>query len=771
LQLARYVGIQISYSDTAGKLQHAAPETLKSILKLWGITARTPLQIRDALIQCELNHWQKILEPVFVAWDQPAVHRQSATTLSLTPRFSGVSKRPTASNNCFNSFPFVLRIPAALENQSANCTLRLESGQSITFALRLKNLSTLTQTRVAGTTFIAKELPLSLLSNSTRITHHASGNTHHLPHGYHHLHLEIGGHAVTTLIISSPLKSCGGGRGWHARLGSANTPQKPWGAFLPMYAAHTRESWGAGNLGDWQKLTQWIASFGGEVISTLPLLAAFLDRPVCEPSPYSPASRLFWNEFYLDIPAIPEFALCQSAQKLVRSAPFQQQLTHFRGTSLIDYHSEMAARRQVLEKLAHFFFKTDSRRRKQFSRFLRERPQVDDYAHFRAACDRTNLPWQKWPQRMRGGHLETGDFSETTKNYHLYAQWLAHEQLTALTKDCRARGVQFYLDLPLGVHPAGYDLWRERDAFATGANVGAPPDAFFSKGQDWGFTPLHPQRLREQGYRYLREVLRFQMSQTGMLRLDHVMSLHRLYWIPQGHSAKEGAYVTYPAEELYAILSLESHRHKTVLVGENLGTVPKEVNDAMARHGLRQMYVVQFAQRPNPRAALATPPPRSVASLNTHDMPTFAAHWHGLDIDDRADLGLFTKAEVRKEHSRRAELNRPMAKFLQRKGLLKREIGTSADSIPPTTILKACMRWLRSSRAELVLVNLEDLWEEQNPQNVPGTSTERPNWRRKARLTIEEMRASQQIAEIFGALRPPGKKSSPRIGREAIPSV
>jgi 4-alpha-glucanotransferase len=246
-----------------------------------------------------------------------------------------------------------------------------------------------------------------------------------------------------------------------------------------------------------------------------------------------------------------------------------------------------------------------------------------------------------------------------------------------------------------------------------------------------------------------------------MLRLDHVMNLHRLYWIPQGHSAKEGAYVTYPAEELYAILSLESHRHRTALVGENLGTVPKEVNEAMARHGLRKMYVVQFAQRANPRAALATPPPRSVASLNTHDMPAFAAHWRGLDIDDRADLGLFTKAEVRKEHSRRAELNRAMAKFLRRKGLLKREIATSANSIPAAAILEVCLRWLRSSRAELILVNLEDLWEEENPQNVPGTSTERPNWRRKARLTIEEMRASQQIAEILGALRTPSKKNHP----------
>jgi 4-alpha-glucanotransferase len=477
-------------------------------------------------------------------------------------------------------------------------------------------------------------------------------------------------------------------------------------------------------------------------------LAAFLDAPVCEPSPYSPASRLFWNEFYLDIPAIPEFSRCRPAQRLFRSLPFQRQLDAFRQAPLVDYRAEMAARRQLLEKLAHFLFHANSARRKQFSRFLRECPQVEDYAKFRAACDQTKLPWQQWPQRMRVGNLQVGDYSESAKNYHLYVQWLAQEQIALLTKKCRARGVQFYLDLPLGVHPAGYDLWRERDAFASGASVGAPPDAFFSKGQNWGFAPLHPQRLREQRHRYIREVLRFQMRQTGMLRLDHVMSLHRLYWIPDGCSAKEGAYVSYPAEEFYAILSLESHRHKTVVVGENLGTVPDEVNEAMNRHALRRMYVVQFAQRPNPRAALAKPPPRSVASLNTHDMPAFAAHWRGLDIDDRMKLGLFTKAEARKEHARRAKLNSALLKFLQRNG--RRKKAAADDEV--LRVAQVCLAWLRTSPAELVLINLEDLWAEALPQNVPGTSTERPNWRRKARFSIEQIQAQPEIRHFLRAI-------------------
>jgi 4-alpha-glucanotransferase len=722
LQLARRFGAATSYVDTTGKRRHASHKTIAAILKISGVAARTPTQIREAILEHEREHWEKMLEPVIVVWDQN----------------TGDPEKP--------NFRVELRVHFRNLRQVANCTLYLENGEAKIFTARPNHLRTLKYGIYKGGPFVAKQLPVPTL-----------------PQGYHQMEVEIAGRTATALIISAPRKTY-----------SDPAAAKFWGAFLPMYAAHSRESWGAGNFGDWQKLTEWIASLGGQVVSTLPLLAAFLDGPVCEPSPYSPASRLFWNEFYLDIPAIPEFSRCPGAQKLVRSLLFQRQLNRFRSSSLIDYRAEMAARRQVLEKLACFFFETDSSRRMQFLRFLRERPQVKDYAEFRAACDQTNLPWQKWPQRMRDGELRTGDYSETQKSYHLYVQWLAQEQITALTNRCRARGVQFYLDLPLGVHPAGYDLWRERDAFATGANVGAPPDAFFSKGQDWGFTPLHPQRLREQGYRYLRDVLSFQMRQTGMLRLDHVMGLHRLYWIPQGRSAKEGAYVSYPAKELYAILSLESHRHKTVLVGENLGTVPEEVNDAMARHGLRQMYVVQFAQRPNPRAALVKPPPRSVASLNTHDMPTFAAHLQGLDIDDRAKLGLFTKAEVKKEHARRAELNLALEKFL-RGWLNKLSRRSSRGNEAPISlrgtsnckdqslvnsaatrkgelrrkILEACLGWLCASSAELVLINLEDLWGEELPQNVPGTSTELPNWRRKARRSIEEIRTSAEIRRLL----------------------
>jgi len=343
--------------------------------------------------------------------------------------------------------------------------------------------------------------------------------------------------------------------------------------------------------------------------------------------------------------------------------------------------------------------------------------------------------------------LRKGDAPEAIERFHLYAQWLAQEQIDELTRDSARRRVQLYLDLPLGVNPDSYDVWRSREVFALDAAVGAPPDIFFTRGQNWGFPPLHPERLRAQGYRYALDFLRFQMSHADVLRVDHVMGLHRLYWIPQGFPASRGAYVNYPAEEWHAILSLESHRHRTRLAGENLGTVPREVNEAMQRHALRETFVLQYEQRNDPDNALRTPPKRSVASVNTHDMPTFAAHWRGLDLADRAALGLIRRNKLPAMRAERRRMNRALAAFLSRDGVLKRG-QTDARSV-----LTACLRRLGKSSSEFVLVNLEDLWLEPFPQNVPGTVHERPNWRRKARWSLDQIRRDPGIRRALEALR------------------
>jgi 4-alpha-glucanotransferase len=239
-----------------------------------------------------------------------------------------------------------------------------------------------------------------------------------------------------------------------------------------------------------------------------------------------------------------------------------------------------------------------------------------------------------------------------------------------------------------------------------------------------------------------------------MLRLDHVMGLHRLFWIPPGLPASEGAFVDYRADELYAILSLESHRHRTTLVGENLGTVPPEVNQAMTRHGLREMYVVQYECAGQSAGRLRSPPPKAVASLNTHDMPPFASYWTGLDLADHAALGLIPKARLSAARRSRREMNEALAKFLFRAGWLKT---TQPDA---ACLVRACLEWLASGRAETVLLNLEDLWQETRCQNLPGTSVERPNWRRKSRCSLEELRASPPLRDLLRRINRLRKKRS-----------
>ena len=348
---------------------------------------------------------------------------------------------------------------------------------------------------------------------------------------------------------------------------------------------------------------------------------------------------------------------------------------------------------------------------------------------------------------MRNADLRRADFSEPVERFYLYTQWLAHNQIAELVGSGESHGVKLYLDLPLGVNPGGYDVWRERDSFVPGANAGAPPDMFFTKGQDWGFAPLHPRHIRENEYRYVRAFLRFQMRHTRLLRIDHVMGLHRLYWVPRGFDAEQGTYVNYPADELQAIFNLESHRNRTQLVGENLGTVPEIVNHGLRRHRVRTMFVVQFEERPDPKAALRPPSALSVASVNTHDTPMFAAHWRGDDLRDSFRLGLLSRAELSKALANRARLKRALMKFLTCQRLLRKRSPAGRD------VLEALLVWLGRSPSELVLINLEDLWSEARPQNVPGTSTERPNWRRKARLTLEQIFAKPEVRKLLSKVR------------------
>jgi 4-alpha-glucanotransferase len=295
-----------------------------------------------------------------------------------------------------------------------------------------------------------------------------------------------------------------------------------------------------------------------------------------------------------------------------------------------------------------------------------------------------------------------------------------------------------YLDMPLGVHPDSYDVWRNRDLFITGVSAGAPPDPFFTRGQNWGFPPINPIKMRERHYQYWRKVLQTQLRYAGILRLDHVMSLHRLYLVPNGFEATKGVYIGYPAEEMYAILALESSRHQAVIVGEDLGTVPAEVRKSMDVHGVKRMFVLQFEATDDLDEPIGIPPKNAVASLNTHDMPPFSAYWQALDADLRSELGLLDGDGVREAREQRNKVTTALSRML-----------AASSRLDAAAARTALLDFLARSDADMLLVNLEDLWLENQPQNTPGTSHERPNWRRRLKYTLEEMRADESVGELL----------------------
>jgi len=684
-RLARAKGVLLRHVDAAGRLRDATPRALRRVLGALGVDASTPRATADALALHRVEQGKTVLEPVHVAWTHGA---------SLLP----------------------VKLPDASWQRPLRLVLHLESGRRLDLTARCRRAVVKAVANVDG----------------TRIEHRLVTLPARLPAGYHRLALEVGSTRHTSLVMAAPPTAY-----------DPPSDTRRWGVFLPLYAVRANTDWGAGDFGGLNELCHDVARLGGSVVSTLPLLPAFLDTPF-EPSPYSPVSRLYWNEFYIDLETVPE------AQSLPSS--LSQRLDDRRRAMnramQVDYRRVMALKREMLAAcMRRLLNSLSSARARAWRRHLAAHPDLERYARFRAVTEARGDTWPHWPEPLRQGDLRQGDAPRETVHYHSYVQWVAHEQLGQVTRDAHRRGVDLYLDMPLGVHRDGYDVWSAPHLFALGANGGCPPDPVFTKGQDWGFPPLHPEAQRLDGYAYVRRYLAHHLERARMLRLDHAMSLRRLYWVPCGEPATNGAYVNYPLEEWCALLCIESQRHRARIIGENLGTVPAEVNRAMRRHRFRELYVVQYEQRPSLTQPLRRIPFRCVASVNTHDMPPFAAHLAGLDIADRGALGLISSRVQFQARSERARMNQALAYHFRLKGLWKRGRASERD------LLEALLRHLGSSRAETVLVNVEDLWLETNPQNVPGTSRERVNWRRKSQRTLAELRDSPESGGLLRLLR------------------
>lgn len=688
--LAGEVGIQSGYVDMAGVRREASAGSLLAMLGVMGFQLAGEEEAGEALRGWRAARLGRWLEPVQVHW--------------LGGRW-GVVVRLPAGLGCG-----VMRVRWECDGVGF-WELEAKYGEDLGCG-------------VAGLREVVLPRPAGLVA------------------GYWRVVCEVGACVVSGLVIVAPGRA-------YCRRGRV----REWGLFSPLYALHSDRSQGVGDYGDLGRFMEWVGRMGGGFVGTLPLLPAFLgDR--CEPSPYSPVTRLGWNEVYLNLEAVPEVMACPAARGVMEGEGYRRELERLRGLGEVDYAAVMGLKRSVLEVASRWFFRRDGGRRVEFEGFMRGHPGVADYARFRAVQERRGVEWVRWPERMRGGELRAGDGALGVERYHAFVQWLASEQVGEVARKSRLAGVDLYLDMPLGTHRDGFDAWRQQGLFALGASGGCPPDPVFTQGQDWGFAPIDPVRSREEGHAYIRAYLSHHLRRAGMLRIDHVMGLHRLYWVPRGLSAAEGAYVTYPAEELYAILVVESHRHRAVVVGEDLGTVAPEVKRMMKRRGILGMYVAQYEFRGPPKGPLRRVPEGVVAGLNTHDMPPFEAWCRGLDLGDRLALGLLGEGDVRREKRLRGRIKSALRRFLSGTG-----VGRDA-------LMERLLGYLAGGRAGYLLLNVEDLWREVLSQNVPGTSVERVNWRRRLRMSMEELEVDGGVGEILrmvggrrcGRVRRPSKR-------------
>ena len=559
-----------------------------------------------------------------------------------------------------------------------------------------------------------------------------------LPVGYHALTARAGARASTAHLFARPP---GGARG---RFGDV---WRGVGIAAPLFTLHSARSWGCGDLADLDALAALAAPHGASVVATLPLLAGFGPTPF-EPSPYLPVSRLFWHERWLDVDAAVDGLGSAALEALANVARDATRAAAAAGHPYVDGEGSLRAKRGVLDAAATALG-DDARTRSALDAYLTDRPAVAEYARFRAAGERHGTDWTRWPAAQRDGRIEAGDVDAVVTDVHALAQWLADAQLRALAERLAQRGQVLSLDLPLGVHPRGYDVWRHRGEFLQGLSVGAPPDRFFPRGQVWGFPPPRVAAARANGHTLFRAALVHHLNVAGMLRIDHVLGTQRLFCVPEGRHASDGAYVRMPLEELLAVVSIEAQRHRAAIVGEDLGTVDAAVRRSMQRDGIRRTSVVQLSIKPAGAAPFVPPPDGAVTSFSTHDLPTFEGWWRCRDVDERVTLGQVDDVTGAAMRAKRLLERARLA------SLLDGEVSGSAaaDDAPPTGLLAATHQALADSDAGLVLLQLDDVLGEQEAVNLPGTSTERRNWQRRTSLALEQIASDPRLAASLDAVR------------------
>jgi 4-alpha-glucanotransferase len=712
------VGIEAQFTDALGQRHQVSEETLLTLIAAFGLPADPAAALR--------------------ALDEE--ERQAALGLGPTHLVHAEAVHPELR----------LRPPAGRSEILWTC--RLEDGEERTGRLALQSEGR--ERRVV--------LPLP------------AG----LPLGYHRLELDAGrDRTQLSLIVAPPCSYLPKALGPGAR---------SWGLTCQLYGLRSKNDWG---MGDFTDLGRLAAAAGGRAAATVgvnPLHALFAAEPL-HIAPYSPSSRIWLDHLYIDPTAAPGFAEDEAVRALMGGQWFGATRYAARSAEFIDYGAVAACKRAVLEALFRRFRSVElseggaahTYRGKAFRDFQRSGGRsLADFAIFEAlhehlCCRQREFSWREWPLPMRNPRsAEVAEFGAAHRDrveFFQFLQWEADRQLAAAAAAGREAGltIGLYRDLAVGADPNGAEAWADQQLVAPGASIGAPPDILNRAGQNWGLAPVNPLVLRRQGFAPFIASLRANMRHAGILRIDHVMSLNRLYWVPSGMAATAGAYVTYPFDDLLRIVALESHRQTCAVVGEDLGTVPDGFREKMRAANVLSYRVLVFERRGDGNFSRPDDyPPLAAATAATHDIATLKGFWLGRDIEWRRNLDLYPDAEAAEtEAMERSRDRRLLLEALVREGLLASEdadrfLSRRGEPVYSTELADAILTYLARSRARLMLVQLEDVVGESEQANLPGTTDAHPNWRRRTSLGLEETAAGADFRRMT-ALILKGRRQSP----------
>ncbi|WP_213990167.1 4-alpha-glucanotransferase [Sodalis sp. dw_96] len=579
-----------------------------------------------------------------------------------------------------------------------------------------------------------------------------------LPPGYHRLTLNQDGREWHCRIIVAPRRCY--------EPGELQQQRKLWGTCVQLYTLRSGSNWGIGDTGDLKRLIREIAGRGGSFVGLNPIHALYPSLPD-NASPYSPSSRRWLNILYIDVSDVEDFQLSPSARLWRSRKETEQALEQARSCPQVDYRRVAALKLTALRLAWQQFNRraVDDTRRRDFEEFvsrggdsLRYQGIFDALQGHLSACDNGNGNWQVWPQQYRdarGPAVE--EFCRRSSReiaFYLWLQWLADRQFNDCFALCRTLGMPLglYRDLAVGVSDGGAETWSEPALYCLRASVGAPPDMLGPQGQNWGLAPMSPHEMAVRGYQPFIDLLRANMRGCGALRIDHVMSLLRLWWIPLGDNAGQGAYIHYPVDDLLAILALESQRNHCMVIGEDLGTVPREIVSRLLQSGVYSYKVLYFER--DGSHVFRSPshyPPQSMATLTTHDLPTLRGYWGGDDLRLGRALGLYPDDGILAFlHQDRRLARQGLLDALHRQGSVPERTRRQADRLKMSPVLNRGMhRFLADSASALLGLQPEDWLDMAEPVNVPGTSDEYPNWRRKLSRSLDEIFADRSVNRLL----------------------